>query len=227
MSAAELKFPDPPPDQPSWLALAQAVFNEQAHRWDTQHCGGGLRWQIFAWNKGYDYKNSISNGGFFQLAARLARYTGNQTYADWADKSWNWMIDIKLMTPDYRVYDGANIDKNCTAPSELQWTYNVGTMLMGAANMYNFVSFKTYFVDSVVAFLISVRPTATLNGVLAQKGYSTLPSSFSHKASAVTLCRRLLVNHRKVVTMINPLSRHIFRAGWLLQLKLHLFRKAT
>ncbi|KAL9045614.1 MAG: hypothetical protein Q9214_001372 [Letrouitia sp. 1 TL-2023] len=138
MSAAELKFPDPPPDQPSWLALAQAVFNEQAHRWDNQHCGGGLRWQIFAWNKGYDYKNSISNGGFFQLAARLARYTGNQTYADWADKSWKWMIDIKLMASDYRVFDGANIDKNCSAPSELQWTYNVGTMLMGAANMYNF-----------------------------------------------------------------------------------------
>ena len=140
MSAAEMKFPDPPPDQPSWLSLAQAVFNEQARRWDTQHCGGGLRWQIFTWNKGYDYKNSISNGGFFQLSARLARYTQNQTYGDWADKSWNWMADSVLMTSDYKVYDGANIDGNCTKPSELQWTYNIGTMLMGAANMFNYVS---------------------------------------------------------------------------------------
>lgn len=28
MSAAENNFPNPPPDQPQWLALAQAVFNE-------------------------------------------------------------------------------------------------------------------------------------------------------------------------------------------------------
>lgn len=56
MSAAEYKFPDPPADQPQWLALAQAVFNTQAARWDTEHCAGGLRWQIFTWNNGYDYK---------------------------------------------------------------------------------------------------------------------------------------------------------------------------
>ena len=76
MSAAELKFPDPGKDKPSWLALAQAVFNTQVPRWDTQSCAGGLRWQIFFSNPGWDYKNTISNGAFFQLAARLARYTG-------------------------------------------------------------------------------------------------------------------------------------------------------
>jgi mannan endo-1,6-alpha-mannosidase len=76
MSAAELKFPDPYHDQPSWLALAQAVFNTQVGRWDMQSCAGGLRWQIFFSNAGWDYKNTISNGAFFQLAARLARYTG-------------------------------------------------------------------------------------------------------------------------------------------------------
>jgi mannan endo-1,6-alpha-mannosidase len=52
MSAAELKFPNPPQDKPQWLALAQAVFNSQALRWDTTTCGGGLRWQIFTFNNG-------------------------------------------------------------------------------------------------------------------------------------------------------------------------------
>jgi mannan endo-1,6-alpha-mannosidase len=47
MSAAEFNFPHPDPDQPQWLGLAQAVFNTQAARWDTEHCNGGLRWQIF------------------------------------------------------------------------------------------------------------------------------------------------------------------------------------
>ncbi|KAL8990895.1 MAG: hypothetical protein Q9177_000549 [Variospora cf. flavescens] len=140
MSAAELNFPDPPPDQPSWLALAQAVFNEQARRWDTTACGGGLRWQIFQWNKGYEYKNSISNGAFFQLAARLARYTGNKTYADWADKTWDWMETTPLITDQYNIYDGADMKNNCSQPDQIQWTYNVGTFLMGAANLYNYTN---------------------------------------------------------------------------------------
>lgn len=56
MSAAEYNFPNPPADKPQWLGLAQAVFNTQASRWDTEYCDGGLRWQIFTWNNGYDYK---------------------------------------------------------------------------------------------------------------------------------------------------------------------------
>lgn len=140
-----MNFPDPPSDKPSWLSLAQAVFNLQVGRWDTTSCGGGLRWQIFAFNKGYDYKNTISNGGFFQLAARLARYTGNQTYADWAVKSWDWLRESVVFTDDYQIYDGAQMANNCTIPSKIQWTYNVGTMLMGAANMYNYVSCSPFF----------------------------------------------------------------------------------
>ena len=143
MSAVEFNFPAPPKGQPSWLSLAQAVFNEQAGRWDTTACGGGLRWQIFTWNNGYAYKNSISNGGFFQLAARLARYTGNQTYADWADKSYDWIIQTPLFTSQYLIYDGAQMANNCTIADELQWTYNIGTFLMGAANMWNYVSLLT------------------------------------------------------------------------------------
>jgi mannan endo-1,6-alpha-mannosidase len=80
MSAAELNFPNPPKGNPSWLALAQTVFNKQAGRWDMSYCYGGLRWQILFTTPGYDYKNTISNGAFFQLGARLARYTGKNEY---------------------------------------------------------------------------------------------------------------------------------------------------
>lgn len=61
MRAAETGLEDPLAGQPGWLALAQAVFNTQTPRWDMT-CGGGLRWQIFPFNVGYNYKNSISNG---------------------------------------------------------------------------------------------------------------------------------------------------------------------
>lgn len=140
MSAAENRFPDPPEGQPQWLALAQATFNTQAARWDTTSCGGGLKWQIFAFNNGYNYKNTISNGCFFNIAARLAVYTGNSTYSDWADKMWDWISAIGLRDEQYNFFDGSDDTLNCTKQDHIQWTYNVGTFLVGAANMYNHVS---------------------------------------------------------------------------------------
>ncbi|KAI0491108.1 glycoside hydrolase family 76 protein [Xylaria cf. heliscus] len=137
MSAAENNFPNPPEDQPQWLALAQAVFNEYVGRWDADTCNGGLRWQIFTFNNGFNYKNSISNGCFFNIAARLTRYTGNQTYADWAEKVWDWMAEVKFIDDDFNVYDGAGVEGGCTKISQAQWTYNAGIFLHGAAVMYN------------------------------------------------------------------------------------------
>ncbi|POS68711.1 glycosylhydrolase family 76-2 [Diaporthe helianthi] len=114
MLAAEMNFQNPPPKSPQWLALAQAVFNTQAapDRHD-QYCNGGLRWQIPPSNRGYDYKNSIANGIFFNLGARLARYTNNETYSNWAIETWDWMRGV-----------GA------------QFSYNAAVMLQGAAFMY-------------------------------------------------------------------------------------------
>lgn len=107
MLAAEYAFPDPPGDaELSWVAGVQAVFNAMVTRWDEDDCGGGLRWQVFDFNNGWQYKNSVSNGCFFNIAARLARYTDNSTYAEWAEKIWDWEIDMGLISEDYRLRDG-------------------------------------------------------------------------------------------------------------------------
>ena len=139
MTAAETKFPDPPKENLGWLALAQGVFNTQVARYDTSTCNGGFRWQIFPFNNGYNYKNTISNGCFFALAARLALYTGNQTYADWALKTYDWVSGVGLITPTYEVYDGTQNTDNCTAKDRTRWTYNAGIYLLGSAAMYNYV----------------------------------------------------------------------------------------
>lgn len=138
MAAAEYKFPNPLQSQPSWLSLAQAVFNEQMGRWDTQYCNGGIRWQIYQIT-GYDLKNTISNGCFFNLASRLARYTNDDLYAQWAEKAWNWLWDIGLIDKNYNVYDNTEADRlNCTTIDHTQWSYNAGTLLMGASTMWNY-----------------------------------------------------------------------------------------
>jgi len=155
LTAAELKYPNPPADQPSWLSLAQAVFNFQTTEWDDNTCGGGLRWQIFTFNNGYDLKNLISNGGFFQLAARLAVYTGNQTYADWADKMWDWCTEKSPLvnTTTWQINDNTDVNNNCATVDQLQWSYNYGTMLMGSAYMYNYTNGSTVWNDRVQGIL--------------------------------------------------------------------------
>jgi mannan endo-1,6-alpha-mannosidase len=108
-------------------------------RWDTTTCGGGLRWQIYTFNTGYTYKNSVANGCFFNIASRLARYTGNQTYADWAEKIWDWETSVGLIDDGYNVYDGSSDLTNCSTVDKLQWTYNTGLYMFGSAMMYNYV----------------------------------------------------------------------------------------
>jgi mannan endo-1,6-alpha-mannosidase len=58
LSALEYDFPIPEGKASTiWLDLSRAVFNSMVPRWDTTSCNGGLRWQIFPANAGYDYKN--------------------------------------------------------------------------------------------------------------------------------------------------------------------------
>ena len=161
MRAAELNFPSPS-NSPAWLDLATKVFNDQASRWDTESCGGGLRWQIFTFNNGYDYKNTRSNGNFFQLAARLARYTGNQTYADWATKSYDWTSSIGFITEDFKVYDGAMTGGNCSEINRLQWTYDAAGVMYGSAVMTNFVRSSHLTLRNLT--LIATRPIPTRHG---------------------------------------------------------------
>lgn len=145
MLAAENLFPDPPEDDDrQWLTMAQAVFNTQAHpdRHDDT-CGGGLRWQIPPHNNGYNYKNStslphtqhsspraptnicnpaISNGCFFNIGARLARYTSNATYYSWAHDTYAWLKKVTYIDAEYNVYDGGHVEYNCTDVNRAQFS---------------------------------------------------------------------------------------------------------
>ena len=106
LTAAEANFQNPLNGSPSWLGLAQAVFNKQTGRWDNSTCGGGIHWQVNSFSGGFHLKNSMSNGALMQLGARLARYTQNDKYADWASKLWDLMWSVGLIDHEnWSVYD--------------------------------------------------------------------------------------------------------------------------
>ncbi|UNI20931.1 Mannan endo-1,6-alpha-mannosidase [Purpureocillium takamizusanense] len=188
MAAAEMKFPNPPSDRPGWLALAQAVFNTQASpdRHDDT-CGGGLRWQIPFANNGYNYKNSIANGCFFNLGARLYRYTGNKTFEDWAVKTWDWMEKVNFIdNQTYAIYDGGNVGNNCTDVNKAQFSYNNGVFALGAAFMWNATEddqwktrttrliehgLKTFFPDGVAVEISCENAGTCTTDMLTFKGF--------------------------------------------------------
>jgi mannan endo-1,6-alpha-mannosidase len=138
MAAAERNFPQPDPSTPSWLQMVENIHASQAARWNTKTCGGGLAWQIFDSNpNGMHYKNSVANGGFFQLSARLARATGDKKYLDWAEKIWDWTAGVGLIDKGFTIYDGVDSNDNCTAVNKVSFSYTQGIFMYGAAVMAN------------------------------------------------------------------------------------------
>ncbi|KAI1331416.1 family 76 glycoside hydrolase [Xylariaceae sp. FL0255] len=141
MLAAETGFSDPPADDPQWLALTQAVFNEQSNI-DRRapetggKCDWGLRWQVYSTNNGWDYVNTVANACYFNIGARLARYTSNDTYGDLAEKTWDFLESVGYINDQFDVYDGAHLP-SCTDINKAQFSYNTAMMLQGCAFMYN------------------------------------------------------------------------------------------
>ncbi|KAI1077335.1 mannan endo-1,6-alpha-mannosidase [Whalleya microplaca] len=139
MLATETGYTDPPEDQPQWLALAQAVFNEQTHedrRVADGRCEWGLRWQVYPSNNGYNYINTVANACYFNIGARLARYTDNSTYADLASKTFDLIQRLGYISDKWDVYDGAHLP-DCTDINKAQFSYNAAMLLQGCAFMYN------------------------------------------------------------------------------------------
>ncbi|KAI1437972.1 mannan endo-1,6-alpha-mannosidase DCW1-like protein [Xylaria sp. CBS 124048] len=141
LEAAERNFPQPDDSVPSWLQVAENIWNTMVLRWDETTCGGGLHWQIFAGNpNGLDYKNSVSNGGFFQISARLARATDNATYFEWAEKVWDWSQHIGFIDEYFNVFDGASSKKECVDINPISFSYSQGIYMYGAAVLFNYTN---------------------------------------------------------------------------------------
>ncbi|KAK5662432.1 hypothetical protein OQA88_8343 [Cercophora sp. LCS_1] len=206
MLAAENKFPNPPEDKPQWLALAQAVFNTQAapERHDDT-CNGGLRWQVPPTNMGYNYKNTIANACFFNLGARLARYTLNETYAGWAEKTFEWLWNVGYIdNENWAVYDGGHVEHNCTDINKAQFSYNAALLLHGSAFMYNYTDGSPLWKGRVEKLLEGIMRDFFETGVAFE-----IPCEGRQGACTADMLSFKGYAHRwlSVVTQIAPFTR--------------------
>lgn len=106
--------------------------------------GGGV-----AWNKAYETKNACSNGPASILAARLYQQFGTEDNKEWAEKIYNWEKETLFISSGGYVYD--NID--CSTGSITTWifTYNQGTFIGTAIELYNITGEKVYLNDAIKA----------------------------------------------------------------------------
>lgn len=150
MQAVERKLPDT--DNHKWLDLLESLVKQLNGRWDSKTCLGGLRWQYDTSRNGYTYKNSITNGILFNLASRLAKFTGKQEYVDMAKKVWDWIKnDVKYVVNEngeYKINDGGHVDHNCQDVDKTQWSYIFGVFISGHAYLYSHTN-DSQWLDSV------------------------------------------------------------------------------
>ncbi|KAH7120927.1 glycoside hydrolase [Dendryphion nanum] len=166
MSAAEYGIPAP---GLPWIQIARNVFEEQKGRWDMGRCGGGLKWKIREGDNGWHYKSTISNGLFFQLAARIARFTGDADALRWAEKSYDWVVGVGLISQEFDVYDGTDDAKGsgCVDVNHDQWTYNTGTFLYGAAVLTEYTGDQKWK-DRASGFLAGAKRNFVKDGRLLE-----------------------------------------------------------
>lgn len=107
---------------------------------NADDCDGGLSASISGVSGD---KDGLSTGNFFALGARLARYTGNATFGNWAENVFSWAETEGLVGSGGEVFTSFSSESGCKNVSinEVQWSADAGAFLLGAAHMFNFVSF--------------------------------------------------------------------------------------
>lgn len=113
--------------------------------WNS-NAGGGI-----SWVKGQEYsKNACSNGPACILAARLYQEFGDESNKEWAVKIYNWEKSTLFNSNNGMVYDNINSE---TGEVQKNWifTYNQGTFIGSAVELYKIFGEKAYLKDAILA----------------------------------------------------------------------------
>ncbi|HVU56662.1 MAG TPA: glycoside hydrolase family 76 protein [Puia sp.] len=126
--------------------------------------GGGI-W----WRKDNPSKNTPSNMPAAILAARLYKTGGNSSDLQWAQKIYDWERATLYDPVTGLVYD--NIDKNGLKNMDWKFTYNQGTFLGAALELYENTGSSAYLSDALQAADFTLNSGfLTSGGILKDEG---------------------------------------------------------
>lgn len=143
--------------------ITDILWTDIKNGW-SDDLGGGI-W----WRKDNSSKNTPSNMPAAILAARLYRAFNNADDLDWAKKIYDWQKATLYESGTGWVYD--NIEKNGTKNTVWKFTYNQGTFLGAALELFKITNNTGYHADAVAAtdFAVSSGQLVS-NGILKDEG---------------------------------------------------------
>lgn len=122
------------------------VWNDIKGGWNTTYANGGI-----AWKKDQPYsKNAVSNGPASIIASRLYQQFGNESDKGWALKLYDWEKEYLFNPASGAIYDGIDGRTNETNTAWV-FTYNQGTFIGAALELYNITKERGYLNDAVKA----------------------------------------------------------------------------
>jgi predicted alpha-1,6-mannanase (GH76 family) len=146
---------------PELLAWAATNYSRiVTDHWDD-HCGGGL-W----WDPQHTYKNAITNELLLFASTRLYLATGQQTYREWALRTWGWFAASGMIGPDGLVNDG--LDVQCRNNGAPRYTYNQGVLLGGLTDLTAMTGDPQYRDAALRTALAATRTLVTAQGLLTE-----------------------------------------------------------
>lgn len=129
--------------------------------------GGGI-----AWNKDeLNSKNACSNGPACILAARLYQQFNDAADLEWATKIYNWEKEVLFNPSNGAIYD--NLNASTGVISNYISTYNQGTFIGSAVELYKITGEKTYLNDAIKAANYTINKL-TANRILNAEGSGDL-----------------------------------------------------
>ena len=128
-----------------YKTASKEVWTDIQTGWNS-NAGGGI-----AWKKDQLYsKNACSNGPACILAARMFQEFGDIKDKEWALKIYEWEKETLFNPANGAVYD--NIDsRNGAIQTSWIFTYNEGTFLGSALELYKITGEKSYLNDAIKA----------------------------------------------------------------------------
>lgn len=147
-------------DDMEWLALATLRAYEATNDADYLTAAGTLWTDIktgvndnqgggIAWRKSQlDYKNTPANAPAIIFAARLYRLQKNEADLTLAKQLYTWLKGKLVDVSSGIVYDGINGDGDGQI-SKNKFTYNQGTFIGAALELYNVTGDAAYLADAV------------------------------------------------------------------------------
>jgi len=145
--------------------ITMLLWADIKNGWSTD-LGGGI-W----WRKDNPSKNAPSNLPAAILAARLYKKFNNADDLVWAKNLFNWQKTVLYEPTSGLVFD--NIASDGTKNTTWKFTYNQGTFIGAALELYAITQTSSYLDDAVKAAdytLLSGQLTDIANGILKGEG---------------------------------------------------------